>query len=176
MKEYQKFNDAINGFSPSFARILLERLKKEKKEVLRSFSVDKNFVITPFLGVILYQLRSQVFGDKTLYLQTKKGREIIELILDTIDVTEEFLNLFEAPKKSKLISTLGPGIEEISAEDLIKEFSKFTEGGIPKEITGGFITRLSPCHQVPIEITNGGLRQEICSKCREPIRETRFKE
>ena len=179
MEKYQKFNDAINGFSPSFARILLERLKEEEKElmlVVQDVGIDKKIDIEPFLGAILYHLRSQVFGDKTPLPRKKKGREVGELVLDTIDVTEEFLNLFEAPKKSKLISTLGPGIEEISAEDLIKEFSKFTEGGIPKEITGGFITRLSPCHQVPIEITNGGLRQEICSKCREPIRETRFKE
>ena len=179
MKEYQKFNDAINGFSPSFARILLEKLKEKKKETIsatkgpfRNHDLD----ITPFVAAILYHLRSRVLGDREQIPRKMKGWEIVELVLDTIDATEEFLTLFEVPKKSKLISTLGPGIEEISAEDLIKEFSKFTEGGIPKEITGGFITRLSPCHQVPIEITNGGLRQEICSKCREPIRETRFKE
>ena len=69
----------------------------------------------------------------------------------------------------------GPGIEEISAEDLIKELSKFAEGGIPKEITGGFITKLSPCCQAPTEITEGGLRQEICSKCKKPINEILFK-
>ncbi|TAN57488.1 hypothetical protein EPN15_03915, partial [Patescibacteria group bacterium] len=101
-----ELNDVINGFSPSFTRILLERLKEEKNEVIRGIGMDKEFVITPFLGVILYQLRSQVFGDKTPYLRTKKGREMINLILDTIDATEEFLALFEAPEKEKLISGL----------------------------------------------------------------------
>ena len=178
MEEYQKFNDAINGFSPSFARILLERLKEEEKElmlVVQDVGIDKKIDIEPFLGAILYHLRSQVFGDKTPLPRKKKGREIIELILDTIDVTEEFLNLFEAPKKSKLISMLESGIEKISADDLIKEFSKFAEGGIPKEIIGGFITKLSPCCQAPTEITKGVLHQEICSECKKPINEVLFK-
>ena len=131
MEKYQKFNDVINGFSPSFARILLERLKEEKKEVVQGVGMDKNFVITPFLGVILYHLRSQVFVDKITYPQTKKGREVIELILDTIDATEEFLTLFEDKKNKKFITNLGPEIEEISkSEELVKKISKFGEKGI----------------------------------------------
>ena len=47
---------------------------------------------------------------------------------------------------------------------------------IPSAITGGFKADLSPCHQVPTEFTKGGLRQKICSKCKKPIHETRFKE
>lgn len=144
-----ELNDVINGFSPSFTRILLERLKEEKNEVIRGIGMDKEFVITPFLGVILYQLRSQVFGDKTPYLRTKKGREMINLILDTIDATEEFLALFEAPEKEKLISGLDSGVREIPGEQIISEedMRKFREEGIPNEIKGGFI----PTNEAPEE-------------------------
>jgi len=178
MEEYQKFNDAINGFSPSFARILLEKLKEKKKETIsatkgpfRNHDLD----ITPFVAAILYHLRSRVLGDREQIPRKMKGWEIVELVLDTIDATEEFLTLFEVPKKSKLISMLESGIEKISADDLIKEFSKFAEGGVPKEIIGGFITKLSPCCQAPTEITKGVLHQEICSECKKPINEILFK-
>ena len=63
MEEYQKFNDAINGFSPSFVRILLDRLKEIKKPDTTGVYRNHNATIKPFLGAVLYHLRSQVLGD-----------------------------------------------------------------------------------------------------------------
>lgn len=39
----------------------------------------------------------------------------------------------------------------------------------------GLIVKTSRCHNTPIIITKGGIRQEICSKCRRPIQEIRYK-
>ena len=177
MKEYQKFNDTINGFSPSFVRILLDRLKEIKKPDTTGVYRNHNATIKPFLGAVLYHLRSQVLGDNGPFCGQITSWRLSELMNETIMATEEFLTLFEDKKNKKFITDLGPEIEEISeSEELVKKISKFGEEKIPKEITGGFIAKLSPCCQAPTEITEGGLRQEICSKCREPIREMRFKE
>src|SRR3990167_3950989 len=144
--------DAINGFSPSFVRVLLEKLKelrggKGKNGLYRNRATD---FLSPITEAIVCHLRSQIYCADRIY-----RRSVIPLdeINEIIEVAEKFLTLFEAPKKSKFISTLGSGIEEISAEDLIKKFSKFAEEGIPKKITGGFITKLSPCCQAPTGIT-----------------------
>ena len=169
--------DAINGFSPSFVRVLLEKLKelrggKGKNGLYRNRATD---FLSPITEAIVCHLRSQIYCADRIY-----RRSVIPLdeINEIIEVAEKFLTLFEAPEKSKLISVLdSKTIEEIpNTEELVKEFSKFGEKGILEEHKGGFRADLSPCHQAPIEITEGGLRQEICSKCREPIRETRFKE
>ena len=176
MEEYQKFNDAINGFSPSFVRILLDRLKEIKKPDTTGVYRNHNATIKPFLGAVLYHLRSQVLGDNGPFCGQITSWRLSELMNETIMATEEFLTLFEDKKNKKFITDLGPEIEEISeSEELVKKISKFGEKGVPEEHKSGFRTDLSPCHQAPIEITNGGLRQEICSGCKKPINEVLFK-
>src|SRR3989344_1655393 len=139
--------DAINGFSPSFVRILLEKLKelrggKGKNGLYRNRAT--NF-LSPITEAIVCHLRSQIYCADRIY-----RRSVIPLdeINEIIEVAEKFLTLFEAPEKSKLISVLdSKTIEEIpNTEELVKEFSKFGEKGIPEEHKGGFRADLSPCH------------------------------
>ena len=162
--------DVINGFSPSFTRALLEKLK-ELKKTQRLFTENKQ--PTLIATAVISNLEKQIFTE--VVFNPNDGD--IKWVDEIIKATEEFLTLFELAKASEPTMVFEPKMfEEIPiSEEFVKGISKFGEAGIPEEHNGGFRTDLSPCHQAPIEITKGGLRQEICSKCKKPIRESQFK-
>lgn len=179
--------DVISGFSPSFARILLERLKEYKKRlslIMTPISRAHKYAITPFAAATLYHLRSQVLGDKNPIPSSKDGWEVMELICDTIAATEDFLTLFEAsennPKNPLNLISIEELLEsgEISVvyigelvgdlQNMLKDYNI----DLPRQ---GLIVKTSRCHNAPVIVTEGGIRQEICSKCRQPIQEIRYK-
>lgn len=180
--------DVINGFSPSFARILLERLIEYKKQVSSSMtpvSRTHKYAIAPFAAAILYHLRSQVLGDKNPIPSSKDGWEVMGLIHDTIAATEDFLTLFEASEENpmnphnlisldELLESGNIGVIDIG--DLAKDLQSILRSWNIDISRPGLIIKTSRCHpNAPVIVIEGGIRQEICSKCRRSIQEIRYK-
>lgn len=66
-------------------------------------------------------------------------------------------------------------IKVIDIGDLVKDLQNILEDyniDLPRP---GLVVKTSRCHNAPVIITKGGIRQEICSKCHQPIQEIRYK-
>ena len=66
-------------------------------------------------------------------------------------------------------------IKIIDIGDLMKDLQNTLEDWDVNLPRPGLVVKTSRCHNAPVIITEGGIRQEICSKCQRPIHEIRFK-